>query len=498
VAAFVIMPVGLVVAFVSGIQRRGVAGMRRSRLWTPTALLLAIAIALSGYRLPAGGDALALNAPAATGAAEALRAAGLAGKSDAAREPHGAAALPIAALAGRMDAAGAADRVRYLLEQFAALQALVPRETFDPQAVIAAAGHEPAALFAWVRDNTSWAPYRGALRGPVGVLMDRIGSSLDRSLLLAELLRGAGRKVRLAHAQLGPDQARALLARIRAIPSIEARQPREPANWERQQEDALRGYAARFSPSPDAFFAAAQAARQAAVSDIAAARSAARDQAAALASSIRRDVPAGRSDDQEAVAAASDHWWVQYQQGASWVNLDPTPSDAAPGQVPAATPASVSDQVPQASRWTVTMSVVVESWSKGRLTERRVLTHRVAASDAAWQDITLAHAPLGFPDPAAMGTDAAAWRSAALRVQEWVPVLTVGTKRFSQASFRDDGTVNDRPGKRGGALANPSGLFGALGGEAEPASAAGGILTAEWVDYEIQGPDSAPRRFRRT
>src|SRR5690348_1186355 len=41
----------------------------------------------------------------------------------------------------------------------------LPRDRFDPQAVIEAAGREADGLFAWVRDNTAPLPYRGALRG---------------------------------------------------------------------------------------------------------------------------------------------------------------------------------------------------------------------------------------------------------------------------------------------------------------------------------------------
>ena len=57
-------------------------------------------------------------------------------------------------------------------------------------------------LFEWVRGSPYWVPYRGSLRGPTGVLMDRLGSSLDRSLLLAELLRTAGHQARLVRAEL--------------------------------------------------------------------------------------------------------------------------------------------------------------------------------------------------------------------------------------------------------------------------------------------------------
>src|SRR5258708_11261055 len=53
-------------------------------------------------------------------------------------------------------------------------------EEFDVDAVVGNVGKDPAKLFEWVRDRTTWAPYHGTLRGPVGVLMDRMGDSLDR------------------------------------------------------------------------------------------------------------------------------------------------------------------------------------------------------------------------------------------------------------------------------------------------------------------------------
>lgn len=77
-----------------------------------------------------------------------------------------------------------------------------PRDRWDPQYVVDTVGIDPAGLYAFVRDNVAWVPYRGRLRGPVGVLMDRTANSLDMSLLLADLLARAGHQVRLAHATL--------------------------------------------------------------------------------------------------------------------------------------------------------------------------------------------------------------------------------------------------------------------------------------------------------
>lgn len=90
------------------------------------------------------------------------------------------------------------------LEHFAGA---VPRDTFDPAAVAALTGADVDAVFTWVRDQTTLVAYRGALRGPSGVLMDGLGNSLDRALLLQELLRQHGHDVRLARVELTAGQA---------------------------------------------------------------------------------------------------------------------------------------------------------------------------------------------------------------------------------------------------------------------------------------------------
>ncbi|MDB5296475.1 MAG: hypothetical protein JWO31_2458, partial [Phycisphaerales bacterium] len=84
----------------------------------------------------------------------------------------------------------------------AAVRAKLNAETFDVTAVVRRVGREPDAMFGWVRDQTFWVPYRGVLRGPEGVLMDRLGSSADRASLLAALLVAAGVPCRLARAEL--------------------------------------------------------------------------------------------------------------------------------------------------------------------------------------------------------------------------------------------------------------------------------------------------------
>lgn len=61
-------------------------------------------------------------------------------------------------------------------------KALSNNDHFDLSFVVEAQGFEPEKLLDWVTNETRWTPYPGRLRGSSGVLMDRRGNSLDRSL----------------------------------------------------------------------------------------------------------------------------------------------------------------------------------------------------------------------------------------------------------------------------------------------------------------------------
>ena len=80
--------------------------------------------------------------------------------------------------------------------------------------VLEQTGSDPLAIRDWVAEHTAWLPYQGVLRGAAGVLMDRSGNSLDRSLLLASLLEQAGYGIRLAHETISADDAQVILASV--------------------------------------------------------------------------------------------------------------------------------------------------------------------------------------------------------------------------------------------------------------------------------------------
>ena len=191
------------------------------------------------------------------------------------------------------------------------------RDRWDPAYVVARVGRDPDALASWVRGQTTWIPYTGVLRGPVGVLLDRQGNSLDRALLLAALLKEAGHTVRLARAEL-PETARGLLAAILA----NVRDQRSTATFRRSKRRALTRPTPELAIQLDAALIERVLADRAAAADRVGAAIEERtfDHAERLMAIIGSRLPDPDWDDRLADArrALGDHWWVQRQTGATW------------------------------------------------------------------------------------------------------------------------------------------------------------------------------------
>lgn len=365
----------------------------------------------------------------------------------------------------------------------------LPRDTFDLAAVVGQVGRDPVRLRDWVSRETSWVPYRGALRDALGTLMDRTGNSLDRALLLARLIQEAGGQVRLARARLSSAQATALFERL------ERRGPPTTAPTEATELE-LGIFAQQSGVAPDVIRARSQ-------------------QVTRLATGIRDDVQArvkaqtsaiarmvGLTDQEEPVGAArnlgiealQDHWWVQWQGSATWVDLDPA-TDGASQVVVKAQQTLDPGQLPADLRHEVEIRVVVERWDGSQLTESLPVGAVVRPSETIGLAIEFRQAPMAWPRDLVPGSVDASrgLRNAVLGQHEWLPILKIGTRTISRASFLDTGDLNDRPGSRRGPVA--SGFLDALagGGDETPP----GVLTAEWLEYEIRTPGLPARTIRR-
>ena len=375
------------------------------------------------------------------------------------------------------------------------------RETFDVSVVAGRIGPEPVKLFEWVRDNTYLVPYQGVLRGSRGVLMDRLGNSLDRALLLADLLRFSEIDVRLAHTTLTSERAAELMKNTRPIPEDRSRSL--VANPQADDRDAVATYAnangldaARLRKALEQMSAAAKETGRRF-------RRRVETQTAQIAELVARTANQTAATATEDIEAIRDHWWVQYDSGNGWTDLDPTAIDSAPGHsAGAAIETMALTSIPADRYHQVTIRVVVERMSSGGLHEATVLEHGLRPHEVTGQRIVLRHRSLKWPTSLDPGS--AEFRTTldnlVLAQNEWVPILNVGSQAISQASFTDAGTINDTPSPESPyePAGGDAGIFvDAFGGGVEETPESEGLLTAEWIEFEIGVPGRASRTIRR-
>jgi hypothetical protein len=406
------------------------------------------------------------------------------------------------------------SRTGMAIDALAAAVASVSREGWDPAAVVATVGKDRGALFKWVRDHTALVPYRGALRGVHGVLMDRVGNSLDRALLLAELLRQAGFEARLANAALEADA----VAKLAATWSSRAR-PALPAGT--VDDDALLAQVGTDLGVDAAAVKAAAgkiaAARQALVTRT---RTRVEAQTAAIAKLVPPPDGAAAGADPGAFA---DHWWVQVQDGDVWSDLDPSLPDAAPGEpvggAPVATP--LADELPDELRHTLTIRVIGEVWRGGAREDAVLVEHTFAPAGFWGQRISLTNVAIDMPsteDVVASADPAATLRSALAAQTEWFPMLRVGSTPVVHFSVSDGGELYDIMDPNGNTArlarvvqrATEAGVGGAtdllgtlpddnsgVSVAPKPPLAEHSGFTAEWLELELRSPGAAPTTVRR-
>lgn len=425
----------------------------------------------------------------------------------------------------------AAARLEKLFDALEAEARNIPRDTFDPQAIIDTVGTDPEDLFAWVRSNTYLVAYQGLLRGARGVLMDRLGNSLDRAMLLYALIRGAGEQVRLARGKLSDAAAEMLAARARPVPK---EGPLPPAQLPSLADMSIGigPYAQRFGVDAE------DLERQIRTMTLALQRLAEEsvqrtaeqtEQIAALVEPYRIEV----AREEFAVkrrATLSDHWWVQWRDDGEWIDLDPSLPDARPGNAIAeralATyrPETLGDLPEESIHW-LTIAVVVEFWKNGEISEHTVLEQRLLPAALIGEPISLRFVPVPPPEDIKVAQDddpLARLRALALDQHQWLPVLTIGKHHFYKYSFTDNALINDAtlPGYVQNVLAGRrlvrgmeegaedlgrrvQGMFsGGFGQSQAPESdkdrpARGNHLTGVWFDFTLNLPQGRVQTERR-
>ncbi len=383
----------------------------------------------------------------------------------------------------------------------------LPRDTFDVRAAANQIGNDPDKIFAWVRDNTAYVPYRGSLRGPVGVLLDRSGNSLDRSLLLARLLQIAGQQVRLAHGTLPDDKSVQLLKSDWEDPKSAVAMPSLPE----MDDAAMAKYAMQANIDPATIRqgnAQLEMTRQKKTEDLI---GTVVDESARLAALVGE--PADSNVHAAALQAIGDHWWVQRQQDGKWIDLDPITRDAKPGDHsidPAQTvdlPNNWDGTSPDVSQLhEVELRVVVERLDGKNASTTTAFHQTLRPATLAGQIANLQIIAADWPGDLDLSTGDATekLRTALLAQQHWIPILFVGNDQVVQGGFDSHGVVDPHPpldslGKTGKSTAGAaSAARDAFGGPAVEAASETGQLTGVWLEIEIRVPGEKPQVYRRS
>lgn len=366
----------------------------------------------------------------------------------------------------------------------------LPRDRFDISAILNRVGRRPDDLFAWIREQTYLVPYQGVLRGPTGVLMDRFGNSLDRALLLHALLTRAGHEGRLARGTLTDSQVADIVRQARPAPE------RGTLGDAQDATRTARALAERYGR----LYQLDREATRALVDRLAweeqqlgeALQRRVAEQAEVLARALGRP-PAAPPPPR----LPAEHWWVQWRNGASWVDLDPTLPDAKVGQRTTTPEAFLEpDALDPGLYHQVQVSVIIEQWLGGRLQEHTVLQHSVRPAELQGDTIVLNHIPMnwprdlrGFRGPDRLGRI----REAVLAQRAWEPVLMIGRARVTQRRFSDSGDP------AGGFESDIGRILGSgrIGGSRERSGSGAGHVTAEWIEYEIKSPGLRTQTVRR-
>lgn len=312
---------------------------------------------------------------------------------------------------------------------------------YDPVALAKSLGGDYKASFEFVRDRIRFEAYPGVLRDSDGTLAARAGNSLDRSRLLAQMLRASNVSTRYATCDLPGEQANAIFQHM---------------------FDAPVGGAAEASKYQSDFFnRVVQRAR--------------RDYPV-IRGAVGSRLGAGgvRARDQ-ALKDIRTHVWIQANLNGSWVDLDSSFPNAEAGKA-YCTASSTVDSIPRDWYQRIAIRVVVEHVIDSVLRTDTMLEAEFAAVDLIETPVFLAHARIsGQPGGLGLGPGAAGADA------KWAPILMVGDDMMTGQAFAFEHDQTD-----GGTFVD------AFGGGAGVSA-----FIAEWLDVEILLPDGRTDVSRR-
>ncbi len=382
----------------------------------------------------------------------------------------------------------------------------LPRDRYDPASIIKLAGTEPEKIFVWLRDSTVWVPYRGSLRGVSGVLMDRTGNSLDRALLLSDLLQRAGHKVRLARATLTKAQADKVCAGFRAHGNDEYTEllNAPPVIPETNDGDETGGFTP-VSGKPAIDVSEIKEVKEQLLKEYERQHEQAlhriEEQKSAVLDAVGGTEAFPGTADTDAML---DHWWVQCMIDDTWVDLDPMLPGAQPGQAIAEADSTLPvEDLPDEMLHTVNVRIVIELWDGNSFEEKTVLDHKLLPAELLSDTVLLYHWPVSFPtqvDLASEGDPSQSLLKFVENEDQWQPLLVIDKRVIPGTAFNMAGAIVDlprdgSPAQIGRAISTGFGGFGGIAGGGDK-EAEKTFLTAEWIEFEIHVPSASSKVLR--
>jgi len=392
------------------------------------------------------------------------------------------------------NAAQAAESARYLQEKFFPyledLRRQIPSDRFEANSLARSLGDDMKASFEWVRDRTALVPYQGCLKGAEGVLLERRGNSLDRSLLLGTLLEAQEKTIRLARAKLEEGDARRLLD-----------ERTDPEDGFGEDSFSLEGGATIESIAEKHGLPVDETEEADSADPIAFAE---RLQRLSLETRERLEEllprPLGQTGGAAPVAeleAFQDHWWVQVEEEGRWIDLDTGLPGHEPGDRLREAEATLAWGVPEEMEHRVILRLVGAYTGGGETKTETFLTQEIIPRKYPTARLVIAHSPKGGGLDVQKMRDISpedtgqALLEAARGVKGWIPFLTVDEQTFAGKEIEV---------KRSGGTAGGGGGFGGLAGAFSKAfnqNKPDTYLSGEWLELEVRVPGSEPLVHRR-
>jgi hypothetical protein len=399
------------------------------------------------------------------------------------------------------------EKLQLLKRETISASELVDRKRLSFDAVIQATGNNPQDIYNWVKTNTRPLPYRGILKGALGVLIERQGNSLDRSLLLVELIERAGYRAKLANVKLN-DSAMPV---VKTLVSAELERPamndvQGDFAWTDQELANHQTEIAKVTGvSRDVAQEGAGRKEQKAAKAMAQLMDEANHQAKVILRKLPLPTLSSTSLLTQSLESLEDHWWVVAsvdgenvmfdfffeQQNTSLKELGYSNDN----------PVKVSrENLPEDLYHHVTFRIMADKISmQGEDNSAVVLEHTLRTEESRLQAIDLSFTPMArvLKANSAESFSAEHLRKKLAQQQEWVPALQIGDERYSQSSIRADGSLGLNPKlPRQGVMALSNSFSRKRQTPEEVSPSRNNYLTEVRLEVEIEGGGNRTKEIR--